>query len=43
VKRGCDVVTVKELMRHSDVHTTMRYTHISDVTRREKYEQFLRL
>ncbi|MEM0498794.1 MAG: tyrosine-type recombinase/integrase, partial [Methanothrix sp.] len=29
VKRGCDIVTVKELMRHSDVHTTMRYMHIS--------------
>lgn len=43
VKRGCDIVTVKELMRHSDVHTTMRYMHISDATRREKYEQFLRL
>jgi integrase/recombinase XerD len=25
VKRGCDIVTIKELMRHSDVHTTMRY------------------
>ncbi|MGF3495293.1 MAG: tyrosine-type recombinase/integrase [Methanothrix sp.] len=43
VKRGCDIVTVKELMRHSYVHTTMRYMHISDATRREKYEQFLRL
>ncbi|MDI9616087.1 MAG: tyrosine-type recombinase/integrase [Methanothrix sp.] len=43
LKRGCDIVTVKELMRHSDVHTTMRYMHISDATRREKYEQFLRL
>jgi site-specific recombinase XerD len=41
VKRGCDIVTIKELMRHSDVHTTMRYLHISDATKREKYEQYL--
>jgi len=43
VKRGCDIVTIKELMRHSDVSTTMRYLHISDATKREKYEQFLNL
>jgi site-specific recombinase XerD len=43
VKRGCDIVTIKELMRHSDVHTTMRYLHIADSTKREKYEQYLTL
>ncbi|HOT06212.1 MAG TPA: tyrosine-type recombinase/integrase [Methanotrichaceae archaeon] len=43
IKRGCDIVTIKELMRHSDVNTTMRYLHVSDATKREKYEQFLRL
>jgi integrase/recombinase XerD len=43
VKRGCDIVTIKELMRHSDVHTTMRYLHISDATKREKYEKYLTL
>ena len=43
VKRGCDIVTIKELMRHSDVQTTMRYLHISDATKREKYEQYLTL
>ena len=32
VKRGCDIVTIKELMRHSDVHTTMLYLHVSDAT-----------
>lgn len=41
VKRGCDIVTIKELMRHSDVTTTMRYLHISDATKREKYEKCL--
>jgi integrase/recombinase XerD len=43
VKRGCDIVTIKELMRHSDVHTTMRYLHIADATKREKYEKYLTL
>ena len=41
VKNGCDIVTIKELMRHSDVHTTMRYLHISDATKRDKYEKYL--
>jgi nitrous oxidase accessory protein NosD len=35
VKRGCDLLAIKEIMRHSDVHTTMRYLHISDATKRE--------
>lgn len=43
VKRGCDIVTIKELMRHSDVHTTMRYLHVADSTKREKYERYLGL
>lgn len=43
VKRGCDLVTIKELMRHSDVNTTMRYLHISDTTKREKYEKYINI
>ena len=43
VKRGCDLLAIKEIMRHSDVHTTMRYLHISDTTKRENYEQYLTL
>jgi site-specific recombinase XerD len=43
VKRGCDIVTIKELMRHSDIQTTMRYLHISDSVKRMKYETFLTL
>jgi integrase/recombinase XerD len=43
VKRGCDLLSIKDIMRHSDVHTTMRYLHISDATKREKYEQYLKL
>jgi site-specific recombinase XerD len=41
VKRGCDILTIKELMRHSDVHTTMRYLHLADSVKRQKYEQYL--
>jgi integrase/recombinase XerD len=43
VKRGCDIVTIKELVCHSDVHTTMLYLHVSDATKRAKYDQFLQL
>jgi site-specific recombinase XerD len=43
VKRGCDIVTIKELMRHSDVHTTMRYLHIADSTKHEKYEKYINI
>ncbi len=43
VKRGCDIVTIKELMRHSDVHTTMRYLHVADSTKREKYEKYINI
>ena len=41
VKRGCDILAIKEIMRHSDVQTTMRYLHTSEASKREKYERFL--
>ncbi|MCJ7443438.1 MAG: site-specific integrase [Methanotrichaceae archaeon] len=41
VKNGCDIMTVKEIMRHKDIKTTVRYLHIDDKTKREKYEKFL--
>lgn len=40
VKRGCDILTIKQLMRHEDVTTTMRYLHLHDSERREKYERY---
>lgn len=43
VKRGCDLLAIKEIMRHSDVQTTMRYLHTSEASKREKYERFLTL
>jgi len=41
VKRGCDIVTIRELMRRFDFHTTRRYLHISDSTKRETYEKYI--
>lgn len=41
VKNGCDIMTIKELLRHEDIETTIRYLHISDKTKREKYDQYL--
>ena len=41
VKRGCDLLAIKEIMRHSDVQTTMRYPHTSEASKREKYEHYL--
>jgi integrase/recombinase XerD len=43
IKRGCDILTTKELMRHNNVQTTMRYLHISDAEKRAKYSQYLTL
>lgn len=43
IKNNCDIVTVKELMRHDSINTTMRYIHISDSIKREKYEHCLML
>jgi len=40
---GCDISIVKEILGHNDIRTTLRYSHISDQTKRLKYEQFLRL
>lgn len=43
LKNGCDIMTVKDLLRHKDITTTARYLHISDQTRRFKHDTFLRL
>jgi integrase/recombinase XerD len=41
VSNGCDIRIVKELLRHKDIRTTLRYAHVSDKTKREKYEKCL--
>jgi integrase/recombinase XerD len=41
VSNGCDIRIVKEVLRHKDLRTTLRYAHVSDKTKREKYEQYL--
>ena len=41
VKNGCDILTIKEIMRHRDIKTTSRYLHLSDQTKRKKYEKYL--
>ena len=41
MKNGCDIMTLKEIMRHKDIETTARYLHISDQTKREKFEKYL--
>lgn len=30
IRGGVDIMTVKELLRHSDIKTTMRYAHINE-------------
>jgi len=41
VANGCDIRIVKEVLRHKDIRTTLRYAHVADQTKREKYEQYL--
>ncbi len=43
VKNGCDIMTVKDLMRHKDITTTARYLHITDEVIREKHNKYLRI
>lgn len=43
IAQGCDLKTVQAILRHRDINTTLRYTHLSDKTKREKYEQFMKL
>ncbi|MDD3564883.1 MAG: tyrosine-type recombinase/integrase [Methanothrix sp.] len=41
VAKGCDIRIVKEVLRHRDIRTTLRYAHVADKTKRERYEQYL--
>lgn len=39
IRRGCDIRLVKEIMRHNDIATTMRYAHVADETKRAAYDK----
>jgi integrase/recombinase XerD len=41
IANGADIRIVQEILRHRDIRTTLRYAHVSDKTKREKYEQCL--
>lgn len=43
VKNGCDLLTIKEVLRHKSIESTMRYLHLADDTKRSKYDKYLRL
>lgn len=43
IKNGCDIMTVKGLMRHKDITTTARYLHISNEVMRQKHNKYLRI
>jgi integrase/recombinase XerD len=43
VLNGCDLLTIQHVLRHSDIKTSMRYLHLADEAKRERYDQFLRL
>ena len=43
VMNGCDLLTIQHILRHSDIKTTMRYLHLADESKRERYDQFLKL
>lgn len=43
LSNGCDISIVQKILRHSDIRTTLRYTHLSDKVKRENYERCIDL
>ncbi|KUK43404.1 MAG: Site-specific integrase/recombinase [Methanothrix harundinacea] len=43
IANGCDIRVVKEVLRHRDIRTTLRYAHVADKTMRGMYDQHLKL
>jgi len=43
IAKGCDLRSVQAILRHRDINTTLRYTHLSDDTRKDKIEKYLLL
>ncbi len=43
VSRGCDLRIIKEVLRHKDIRTTLRYANVNDKVAYEWYNKTLRL
>jgi integrase/recombinase XerD len=43
IANGCDISIVKEVLGHKDLRTTLRYSHVSDATKRKRYTECLTL
>lgn len=41
LENGCDIVTIKELMGHSDINTTMVYLRMKDETIKQNYQKHI--
>lgn len=41
VANGCDIRIVKDVLRHSDIRTTLRYVFVEDQTKRNMYDKYL--
>lgn len=39
IKNGMDLRILKDIMRHNDLQTTLRYTHLADDTKRAAYDK----
>lgn len=40
LKQGCDIVTIKNLLGHEDIQTTMKYLRVDNKHLREQYEKY---
>jgi len=43
IKKGVDLRIVKEILRHSNLQTTLRYTFVEDETKRAAYDKAMNL
>jgi integrase/recombinase XerD len=43
VSKGCDIRVIQKLLRHSDIRTTLRYAHVTELTARSWYDRTLKI
>ncbi len=43
LRNGMDLATLQQVLRHEDISTTVRYVHVDNDLKREKYKKFMRL